>query len=221
MDSRRVLVVDDEPGVRDVMRQLLSVGGYVPLLADSVSAALKQIYPPIPALVLIDVTLPGVGGVDFCKALRANPKTSQIPAILMSGKIPSDVLRALSDGLRTPVFLKTALLDDFLLRIKESLNPFNKRRWPRAGIVIDDSNEWIEINGCRIPRLPHKCFRLLSVIADYAGPVSREELLARIQPDGENINLVDVTVHRLRKHLAGFAGFHIDATGRGYQLIIS
>jgi len=80
-----ILVVDDEPSIRRLLRAALERGGYAVLEAPDGPAALRVARESQPALVLLDVALPRMSGLEVCRRLRDDPPTSRTPVLLLSG----------------------------------------------------------------------------------------------------------------------------------------
>ena len=89
--SRRILIVDDQPSIREVLRTALSDAGAEVLDADGGAAALDMVKIVVPELILLDLAMPGMTGWQVLEALRASPDTREIPVILQtsSGDFPS------------------------------------------------------------------------------------------------------------------------------------
>lgn len=222
MHRLKVLVVDDESGVREAFSRLLTKSGYEPLSAGSAEEALRIMKSGPVQLILLDIALPVIGGVDLCRAIRGCATTAHTPIVLMSGKLPGDVMRAVGERLGVAVYEKIGFMRDLSAVIGGLLRPphAGRRRDNHHRLSIDRSREVVEIDGQPLAGLPHQGYRLLCALADHAGPIKRETLLELIRPDGDNISLVDVSIHRLRKRLRRFPDIRIDATGNGYQLVV-
>jgi CheY-like chemotaxis protein len=81
-----VLVVDDEPSIRDLFARVLTLGGLFPIVAESAEAALRLIEQgPVPDAILLDLKMPGLGGLGFLLQLRANPRHAAIPVAIVTG----------------------------------------------------------------------------------------------------------------------------------------
>src|SRR5260370_40070386 len=79
-----ILVVDDEPASRGLLRRILEADGYLVEEADGGIAALEQYARRRPSLVLIDALMPGMNGFEFCSALRKLPQYEQVPAVMIT-----------------------------------------------------------------------------------------------------------------------------------------
>ncbi len=86
---RPILVVDDEPGIREVVRLILESHGHaVELAADAAEARrLLAAAPAPPRAILLDVVLPGEDGLSFCRALKADPRLATVPILMITGRV--------------------------------------------------------------------------------------------------------------------------------------
>jgi two-component system phosphate regulon response regulator PhoB len=91
-----ILVVDDEPALRDLIGQMLEIGGYTVETARDGEEALDKIDESLPDAVILDVMMPEMDGITVCKTLRANPDTAALPIIMLSGKTQKE---AMAEGL--------------------------------------------------------------------------------------------------------------------------
>ena len=93
MNKNSILVVDDDKDFRNLIADYLEEEGFNTLQAENGAIALKHIEREIPDLILLDIQMPLVNGLDVCRILKAKPSTSAIPVIIVSGS------NALSDML--------------------------------------------------------------------------------------------------------------------------
>jgi len=84
---RKVIVVDDEPRILRMLTSFLQVEGYEALGAVSAEAALPLCAEQLPDLVMLDIHLPGMDGIEACRLLRAQPDTMLVPVIIFSGHV--------------------------------------------------------------------------------------------------------------------------------------
>jgi DNA-binding response OmpR family regulator len=118
VDRRRALVIEDDADLRDFVEQLLNERGYdVHVCADGVQAW-TQIRTVRPHLLILDLQLPGVGGLELLVRVRGHPDTASMSVLICSGA--SDVVRALTDSFRRfrcDVIEKPFKIDDFVRSI--------------------------------------------------------------------------------------------------------
>ena len=95
----RILIVDDEPGIRQMLSFTLSGDGYTCVEAADIEEAQKAVDARRPDLVLLDWMLPGISGLDFARRLKRNPRTSDVPVIMLTAKAEEpDKIRGLDSG---------------------------------------------------------------------------------------------------------------------------
>ena len=81
----RILLVDDDPALRTLLRTTFEVADVAVTEADSADAARKRIRATRPDVIVLDVNMPGTTGLELCAELKADPATSDIPIILLTG----------------------------------------------------------------------------------------------------------------------------------------
>ncbi len=82
----KVLVVDDDPAILEICSDLLQTEGYAVMVATNGQQALEQIRTDPPQVVLMDIMMPVLDGVEACRQVKANPVTADIPVVLMSAR---------------------------------------------------------------------------------------------------------------------------------------
>lgn len=82
--AARILVVDDERQIRELLARFLAREGYEVVLASNGEEAIKLVESEDPQVILLDVKMPGTDGIEMCKKLKAEEKTSFIPVIIMT-----------------------------------------------------------------------------------------------------------------------------------------
>jgi len=204
--ARRILVVDDEPQIRRVMRVILSGENYEVVEARSGEAALLRFREFLPDLVLLDLNMPGMSGLETCRSIR---DTSDVPIIVLTVRHEEeekvDALDAGADDYVTKPFGKKELL----ARIRAALRraPTSAATGPRtfaAGdLEIDFETRKIR-SGKKMVRLTPKEFDLLRYLVTHAGkPVPHRELLQAVWgPDyGDQTDYLRVFITHLRKKI--------------------
>ena len=106
-DRRRVLVVDDVPEMRDIIRRALEPDGYALAEAATCSEAIRQIQTFSPELIVLDAMLPEVHGFEICRALKSSPTLKHLPVIMMSAVYKGwDYARDIQDAYGVDLFLE-------------------------------------------------------------------------------------------------------------------
>ncbi len=178
-----VLVVDDDPQIRKLVRVNLEKRGYKVDVAEDGTAAINTLKRRMPDLVLLDIAMPGLSGIDVCLWLRTQ---SDIPVIVLSAHDEEDLMvRALDAGADDYV-LKPFAYDVLLARIRavmrrsEKTNQSDSEPIVIGELVIDLEARRTFLGGAEIP-LTNTEFALLSELARNLDKALRhEELLARV-----------------------------------------
>jgi len=202
----KILVVDDEEPIQELLRFNLEKEGYLVRVAKDGQEALKQVASDLPDLLVLDLMLPGMDGLEVCRKLRSNPKFQQIPIIMLTAK-GEEIDKVLGLELGADDYMtKPFSPRELLARIKARLRRPNWQEEADAQIIIRRELR-VDVTGFRVhvrgeeTELTPKEFELLRVLAAHPGKVySREELLERIwgyEYDGDT-RTVDVHVRHLR-----------------------
>ena len=176
--SGRVLVVDDEPNILNTLTPLLRSYGYEVSTAPNGRAALVAMDGGAPDLMILDLGLPDIDGVELCATVRAR---SKVPILVLSARgREADKVRALDAGADDYVTQPFGS-DELLARIRAALRRADAAQMPaapmlRGDLVIDRERFRVERNGLEI-RVTPKEFELLSLLAGHAGRVMTHRAL--------------------------------------------
>ncbi len=204
MATYRILVVDDDPKMLSLMRRGLSFDGYAVELAADGEEALRSARESAPDLVVLDVMLPGLDGVEVCRRLRAGYPDLPILMLTAKGRVPDRV--AGLDAGADDYLVKPFAFDELLARIRALL----RRAGPReedllrfADLTLDAATREVW-RGSRGIGLTTKEFELLEFLLRHPRQVlSRDLIFERVWGSdflGES-NIIDVHVMRLRDKL--------------------
>jgi len=205
MSSGRILVVDDDPQIRRVMRVTLSGQGYEVADAKDGDAALLKLRDERFDLVLLDMNMPGLGGLDTCRQIRAQ---SEIAIIMLTVRdTESDKVEALDAGADDYV-TKPYNPPELLARIRAALRRTPSMQEPGGrmalgAVEINFDARQVTASG-RTVRLTPKEFELLRYMVGHANKtLSHRELLQAVWgPDyGEQVDYLRVFVNQLRKKI--------------------
>jgi len=202
----KILVVDDDPQIRRVMKATLVGHSYEVMEARTGEEALEKLPQEMPNLVLLDMNMPGMGGLETCRAVRAG---SDVPVIILSVRnTEKDKVAALDAGADDYV-TKPFGIEELLARIRAALrrSPLAQEGGPRGfsapDLEIDFETRRVHANGKDV-RLTPKEFELLRHLVANAGkPVTHRELLQSVWgPDyGDEPEYLRVFVNQLRKKI--------------------
>jgi two-component system KDP operon response regulator KdpE len=206
MNSATILVVDDEPQLRRTMKATLTDLGYSVIEAKTGEEALEKMRSDSPDLVLLDLNMPGIGGLETCRAIR---ETADTPVIVLSVRnTERDKVQALDAGADDYV-TKPFGIQELLARVRAAM-----RRVPASGessamhfesgdLAIDFECRRVTLKGNTV-RLTPKEFDLLKFLVDHANkPIPHRKLLQTVWgPDyGDEVEYLRVVVNQLRKKI--------------------
>jgi DNA-binding response OmpR family regulator len=224
--TKPVLIVEDDPDIAEALRYNLERGGFAVLWAATgeagLSAALDKAGPP--ALVILDLMLPGMSGAELCRRLRQEPSTRRTPVIMLTakGSEPDRVagLELGADDYVTKPFSVRELLARVraVLRRAEGASPAGYEDG-RLRVLFDDMRASCEGSEVRLTR---KEFGLLAALARRPGRVAtRTQLLDEVwgQQYYGDTRTLDVHIRRLRAKLGGCGGCVETVVGVGYRFV--
>lgn len=223
--TAKVLIVDDEPDVLELIGFNLRKAGIEVVTAPDGAQALRKASETAPDLIVLDLMMPEIDGLDVCKLLRADPRTTTIPIIMLTAKA-AEADRVLGLELGADDYLtKPFSPRELLLRIKGLLGRRHvgrdMERILAGGVCIDLPRHNVTVKGKRID-LTATEFKLITVLAQRRGRVqSREQLLRDVWEYDSLIDTrtVDTHMRRLREKL-GPAGSALDTVrGVGYRFV--
>ena len=223
MKQPTILIVDDENDIIDLLSYNLKTNNYNVETACDGSEALLKINNNID-LILLDVMMPKIDGIEVCKSIKKNPSTKNIPVILLTAKSTSQdeyegLISGADDYIKKPISIK-----NLLLRIKNILNRVSKKSFNnilKYGSIslnletIEVYNKNTKIN------LTKTEFDLLSLFIKSPNKVfTREEILNKIWGYGTIVTdrTIDVHINKLRKKIEQENRVIFSSHGRGYYL---
>jgi phosphate regulon transcriptional regulator PhoB len=211
-----ILVVEDEPDIRDLIVHHLERDGFHCRTAVGGAEALRKARERVPDLVVLDLMLPELGGLEVCRRLRADAATATVPVIMLTAKA-EEVDRVVGLELGADDYVaKPFSPKELVARVRAVLRrarPAAETHPLTVGTVALDPERHRVTAGGRPVELTPKEFDLLHALLEAAGRVlSREHLLRRVwgyaRADEIESRTVDVHVRRLRAKL-GDAGRRI------------
>jgi len=222
----RILVVDDEPDAVELVEFNLKAAGFDVLTASDGDEALKKARTALPNIIVLDLMLPEVDGLEVCKILRRDPATAGIPILMLTAKA-AEIDRVLGLELGADDYVtKPFSPRELVLRLKGLLRrreiPEEKSDLIRInGLSIDIPKHLVLVNGKRV-ELTATEFKLLTLLAQRRGRVQSREQLLRDVWEYDNLidtRTVDTHMRRLREKL-GRAAKHLDTVrGVGYRFL--
>lgn len=224
--ARRILIVDDEETLCEALRFNLEAEGYTADTAHSAEQALTYDLSGYD-LILLDIMMGEISGLQLAAILKGNPATCDIPLIFCTARdTEDDMVRGLDlgadDYITKPYSLKT-----MLARIRTVLRRTapataapgsDEERIAYEGLVIIPSRKSCTVDGKEV-RMPRKEFEILSKLLSHPGRIfSREALLHDIWDDDVVVldRVIDVNITRIRQKLGRYGKHIITRSGYGY-----
>lgn len=224
MISRTILVVDAEEDTRGNVEACLARSGYNIMTADTGEQALTIARSRQPGLMVLDLLLPGLSGLDVCRMLKTDPKTQRIPIIILSDKgEESDIVAALelgADDYVTKPFNAKVLV----ARVRRVLRRGRERDLGRSeihiqGLTIDPSRCEALLNGSPLS-LTLSEYNILYALACHAGTVFTRYQIVDLLHGGDYVvtdRAIDVQIAGLRKKLGPYRDYIETIRGLGYR----
>lgn len=222
----RVLIVEDDPDIAALILHYLGKSGYEGEIVPDGARALTQARETPPDLVILDLMLPGLNGLDVCKTLRADNRTTAVPIIMVSARgEESEKILGLDVG-ADDYLVKPFNPNELIARVRALLRrasppPIKERVLQCGPISVDVERHTVSSDG-EIVRLTAKEFLLLQYLLEHRGRVlSRDRLLSDVwdyQYPGAT-RTVDVHVRRLREKLPHLEQALITVQQFGYKLV--
>lgn len=225
MSAQKILVVEDHVDTRELLKYNLASAGYDVAAAEDGNSALNLAAAFKPDIVLLDLMMPGMDGLEVCRHLKADPALSRIPVIMLTAKGEEvDKIVGLELGADDYV-VKPFSPRELILRIKAVLRrsgaplPEALDLWERDGLRIDFEAHQLTVDGDETA-LTATEFKLLSVLISGSGKVqTRDNLLDTVWDthfEGYS-RTVDTHVRRLRQKLGPYSSFIETVRGVGYR----
>lgn len=224
MQTKTVLVVDDDPDIRELISYNLGKNGYHVESSGSGEDALLRLRSAAPSLILLDLMLPGLDGLEVCKKLKAQSRTAPIPIIMLTAKgEDADVVSGLELGADDYVIkpfsprVLLARIKAVLRRREEKANENASLR--RGELVIDPDYHQVTVAGGQVA-LTVLELRILQALARRPGLVmTRRQLVSSSQGEGIGVTdrSVDVHIVSLRRKLGEHGSLIETVHGVGYR----
>lgn len=220
----KILVVDDEPEAVELVEFNLKQAGFDVVTAADGADALKKARATLPSLVVLDLMLPEVDGLEVCKLLRRDPATAALPIIMLTARA-AEIDRILGLELGADDYVtKPFSPRELVLRVKNILErgrnaEASAERMEFGSLVIDTPRHLVTWRNKAID-LTATEFKLLSLLAQRRGRVqSREQLLRDVWEYNSLIDTrtVDTHMRRLRDKLGTAAKYLDTVRGVGYR----
>lgn len=221
----KILVVEDDPAIRRVIVIAVRSGGHCPVLeADTGDGGLAAVRRERPALVLLDVMLPGMDGVEVCRRVKSDPATASTAVVMLTAKgEESDIVAGLdagADDYVTKPFSKEVLLARIRAALRRDASAPSGSLLSLDGLELDDMTHRVALDGEEL-RLTLSEYRILELLLRNRGRVfSRDYIIDRISGGAKAVSdrTIDVQIVGLRRKLGRWASHVETVRGIGYRL---
>jgi DNA-binding response OmpR family regulator len=223
--QHKIMVVDDEADVIDMLVMNLRSAGFQVITVEDGAAALVKARNESPSLIILDLMLPKMPGLEICKVLKGDPATRHIPVIMLTAKAEEvDKIVGLELGADDYV-TKPFSPRELILRINRSLRR-GKEKTPGVEkiaigeLVLDHTRHEVHVKG-RPVDLTATEFRLLALLMERRGRVQGRDSLLNDVWGYESVidtRTVDTHVRRLREKLGPLASYIETIRGVGYRI---
>lgn len=225
MARERILLIEDEPDIAEVLQYNLEKEGFQVETARRGDTGLEALRKEVPDLIVLDLMLPGIDGLELTRLLKRDPATSRLPIVMLTAR-GEEVDRIVGLELGADDYISKPFSPrEVVLRVKAVL----RRHQPEedasdflemGGIQLDISGHQLRLRGKETP-LTATEFRLLRLLMERSGRVqTRGQLLSDVWGYAEDIDsrTVDTHIRRLRKKLGPEADRIETVIGVGYRL---
>lgn len=220
----KIVIIEDDPGIRTVLRLALKGAGFTDVIAEERGdKGLEIVLRERPALVILDLMLPGMDGLAVCREIRRTPAVAATPIVMLSAKsTEEDIVRGLelgADDYVTKPFSKAVLI----ARVRAALRRPTSTRGSAiavSGLVLDEATRSATIGAAPLV-LTRSEFDLLKTLVSHPGRVySRSMILDAIQNEDKDVTdrTVDTLMVGLRRKLGAWAAHVETIRGVGYRL---
>lgn len=218
MKQEKILVIEDDREVSDFLKLGLEIEGFEPIMALSGRDGLRKLEKDKPTIILLDLGLPDIDGIDICKEIKKNPLTQEIPVIMLTARSSTtDKVTGLETG-ADDYIIKPFTPQELIARIKAILRridyyaPVKTEVISKAGITVEIANKRILVEGKGEIDFTPKEFELLYLLIKNSPRVlERKYLLETLWGYKDNFEsrTLDVHILRLRKKLGEDLAAHI------------
>lgn len=217
-DAHTILVVDDDDALAEMIGLVLAQEGFNAVFCENGSRAFETFMRSTPDLVLLDLMLPGMNGIEVCQQIR---RSSNVPIIMLTAKSDTeDVVKGLEAG-ADDYIAKPFKHAELLARIRTRLRPRESRQLVVSigDIVMDMDGRTVKYHSTEVPMTPLE-FDLLAALVRHPGQaLSRQELLDMVWGYTDvSDSLVNVHVQRLRAKFDELGADRFIQTVRGVWL---
>ncbi|MBS1485732.1 MAG: response regulator transcription factor [Opitutales bacterium] len=224
MNDKKILIVEDEDSIAELIEFNVQKNGFKTARTDSAEKARKILENGDCDLILLDLMLAGMDGLDFCKIFRQDKSLKQIPIIILTARSEdADIVSGLEFGANdyiTKPFSPRVLIARIKAQLRDSSYSSEKSQIiKRGGIELNKEFHEVKIGDRRLELTANE-FSILELFLENPGKVySRDAIITNVHGDGYPVTdrSIDVAIVNLRKKLEGKAKLIETVRGVGYR----
>ena len=220
-----ILIIEDEPDISELIEYSLTQSGYSIIVSDNGEKGIEFARKHSPDLILLDLMLPGINGIDVCRVLKNDKDTSEVSIIMLTALgQEEDIIKGLETGADDYVTkpfsfpVLEARIQSVLRRVKK--DNIKNENVSNSGIVISSRKREVHIDGKKIEDLTFTEFQILHLLASHPGWVfTRYQIIDKIRGDNYPVTdrSVDFQIVGLRKKMGKKGKLINTIRGVGYR----
>ena len=220
-----ILIIEDEPDISELIEYSLTQSGYNIIVSDNGEKGIEVTRKHSPDLILLDLMLPGINGIDVCRILKNDKETSDVSIIMLTALgQEEDIIKGLETGADDYVTkpfsfpVLEARIQSVLRRVKK--DNIKNENVSNSGIVISSRKREVHIDGKKIEDLTFTEFQILHLLASHPGWVfTRYQIIDKIRGDNYPVTdrSVDFQIVGLRKKMGEKGKLINTIRGVGYR----
>ena len=229
LQKKNIVIVDDERDILELLKINVVRKGYIANCFQDGESAITYIIKNNPDLIILDLMLPGIDGLDICRLLKNKETTKSIPILILSAKgEESDIIKGLElgadDYVTKPFSAKvlTARIEALLRRKSVDTDSINDDKIEFEELSIHVGKREVKISGCKID-LTYTEFQILFLLSSHPNWVyTRNQIIDEIRGDDYPVTdrSIDFQIVGLRKKLGSSSRFIKTVRGVGYRFLI-
>ena len=225
MPEETILVVDDEEDILELVRHHVEREGYETICVETGEEAMREVRSERPDLIVLDLLLPGLDGLEVCRRLKGDPETARIPIVMLTAKgEESDIVAGLElgadDYITKPFSPKVLMARVRAVLRRKSRQPVDESQPVEAhDVLIHPGRHEVVVDGEEVD-LTYTEFRILHFLARRPGWVfTRHQIIDAVRGQGYPVTdrSVDFHIATLRKKLGDAADYIETVRGVGYR----
>jgi len=224
MASEKILVIEDEEPIRELLKLTLESAGYSSIyMAANGEDGLRLAQTRLPDLILLDLMLPGMDGLSVCRQLKSQEETRAIPVIMLTARSEeSDIVIGLELGAVdyiTKPFSRKILIARIRAQLRQFTDVEESNEIRRDGLLVREDQHEVRLHGKALD-LTFSEFAILQLLVSHPGRVyTRNQIISKVKGEGYPVTerAIDVQILNVRRKLGEWAANIDTVRGIGYR----